>query len=384
MALWPPALAATRTRDRPTRDERSVQAPAVADLESDAGLRLAWVELDAARPAWTALAERSGSVFATWEWASLWWRHFGAGDPLIGLCSDLRDAPLGVLPLYATTRSGVRLLRFIGQGASDQLGPVSAPEAAPLATAVLAAALREREVPWDVFLAERLPREQRLEGLLPGVELTREASPIVTAPDWDSYLRSRSANFRSQLRRRERALVARHGLRYRLVTDPRRLQADLDLLFHLHEARWGRLASGALAGKRAAFHRQFAALALERGWLRLWVAEAGGRGVAVWYGFRFGGAEWYYQSGRDPAWDGSSVGFVLLAHTIREAMRDGVREYKLLRGGEPYKRRFATSDPGLVTIGLAAGARGRAALGAARAALALPPRARRPLRGLWA
>ena len=114
------------------------------------------------------------------------------------------------------------------------------------------------------------------------------------------------------------------------------------------------------------FHREFARCAFERGWLRLWFLEIDGDPVAAWYGFRFGEAESYYQSGRDPAWDRSSVGLVLLAHTIREAMGDGMREYRLLRGGESYKDRFATADPGLQTVARPRGVLGTVVLGGAR------------------
>src|SRR5207249_3746970 len=98
------------------------------------------------------------------------------------------------------------------------------------------------------------------------------------------------------------------------------------------------------------FHREFAAIAFERGWLRLWTLELDGRAVASWLGYRFQRVESYYQAGRDPALQRARIGFVLLAHTIREALRDGMTEYRLLRGNEQFKYRFATSDPGVETI----------------------------------
>ena len=85
-------------------------------------------------------------------------------------------------------------------------------------------------------------------------------------------------------------------------------------LLRLHAARWED-ASAAFEPELEAFHREFAAVALERGWLRLWICEVDGSPVAAWYGLRYAGCECFYQSGRDPAWDEHSVGFVLLAHT---------------------------------------------------------------------
>jgi CelD/BcsL family acetyltransferase involved in cellulose biosynthesis len=109
------------------------------------------------------------------------------------------------------------------------------------------------------------------------------------------------------------------------------------------------------------------------------VLEADGAPRAVWYGFRFGQMDWYYQSGRDPEWERQSVGFVLLTHTIRQAFDDGMLEYRLLRGGEEYKSRFASADPGLETLALPRGLIGRGALLAARAAASMPAGLRRRL-----
>ena len=260
----------------------------------------------------------------------------------------------------------LRVARFIGYGPADELGPVCAPDDMGAASEALERA--GPELGWDVLLAERLGSGHRIDGHT----LRRESSPVIATPTggWDEYLAQRSRNMRSQLRRKLRALERDHGVSFRLANDPGRLQEDMESLIRLHAARWGPGGSGALSGARAAFHREFAALALERGWLRLWLAEVDGSPIAAWYGFRFAGTESYYQSGRDPAWDRSSVGLVLLAHTIRAAMDDGMREYRLLRGGEAYKDRFATGDPGVETVAAGRGA----AVGALAAKLPGPLR----------
>jgi CelD/BcsL family acetyltransferase involved in cellulose biosynthesis len=333
-------------------------------------------ELEAVREEWQDLGERSGNVFATWEWAEAWWRHFGEGEPLVALARGEGGECAALVAVELRRRGPLRVARFVGHGPSDELGPISAP-GDPRGTEALLELHKGSERRWDVLLAERMPTGAGSEKL-GGRILLREESPIVEAPEggFEGFLASRSRNFRSQVRRKERKLLER-GLTYRLGDDPERLEVDMRTLGELHEQRWGAEGSGALRHRRAAFHLDFARAALERGWLRLWLAEVEGKAVAAWYGFRFGGAEWYYQSGRDPDWDKDSVGLVLLAHTIREAFDDGLRTYRLLRGGEPYKDRFATSDPGLETVVAGRGALGAAAERSAGAALRL----RRALRG---
>ena len=212
--------------------------------------------------------------------------------------------------------------------------------------------------------------------------MQREASPLIDiGQGWDAYLKSRSSNLRSQLGRKERKLQREHGLAYRLATGET-LERDMHSLFRLHGTRWGSEVSSAFAGARESFHLDFAASALERGWLRLWIAEVDDdRAVAAWYGFRFAGEELYYQSGRDPEWDRSSVGLVLLAHTIRAAAQDDISTYRMLRGGESYKDRFATGNQPVVTMATARRPLGRASVRTVRAASSWGP-TRRVLSGL--
>lgn len=341
-------------------------------------MELRAVSLESLEDEWVRLGTVSGNIFSTWEWASVWWRHFGQGKrALTALLRAPGGEAVAILPLYCRFERPVKVARFIGHGAGDELGPICAPLEERGYPALLASA-NHPEVGWDALLAEQMPVASGRADALGGRVLLRESSPVIDIDgrSWDEYLATRSSNFRSQVRRKERKLVREHGLTYRLSDDPDRLQDDMSTLFSLHAARWGGESSGALAGARAGFHRAFAAVAQERGWLRLWLAEVDGEAKAAWYGFRFGGADWYYQFGRDPAWERASIGLVLLAHTIREAAQDGQRQYRLLRGGEAYKDRFATGNPGLVSAVVAHGARGRLAVTAALAGLALP----KPLR----
>jgi CelD/BcsL family acetyltransferase involved in cellulose biosynthesis len=318
--------------------------------------------LDSVPEDWARLAEASGNIFATWEWNSLWWKHFGRGrELLLTGCRDGAGALVAILPLYLSTERPLRVIRFLGHGQGDHLSPICAPADREAAALAFREAL-DRET-FDLFLGDKM---EGWTDALGGRTLRRTGSPVLRfdGQSWEELLASRSANFREQVRRRERKLGREHELSFRFCDDPERLDEDLGVLFRLHLARWAD--TGAWYSPAAeAFHREFAARALERGWLRLWLLELDGRPAAAWYGFRFGGAELYYQAGRDPEWERGSVGFVLLAHSIRAAMGDGMDEYRFLEGSEAYKYRFASEDEGLETIAIPRGLRGRAAVLAA-------------------
>jgi CelD/BcsL family acetyltransferase involved in cellulose biosynthesis len=324
--------------------------------------------LDAARQEWTSLASSTKNIFATWEWISVWWKHFGRSKTLlVSACRSEDGRMSALLPLYLWQRHPFRIVRFLGHHGGDQLGPICLADHRPAVADALGRALSHWRA--DVFVGERLACEEGWSSLLPAKELAKEASPVLrfSSATWEDFLRSRSRNFREQARRRERKLAEGHVVRYRLANDPQRLERDLDTLFALHRARWG--GRGTSFSTREAFHRDFAACALDQGWLRLWFLDVDGEPRAACYGLRFGDVESFYQSGRDPSWNPYSVGFIILLHSIREALADGMTEYRLLRGEEPYKYRFANEDHGLETIAITRNRSSRLALMVAAATI---------------
>jgi CelD/BcsL family acetyltransferase involved in cellulose biosynthesis len=314
---------------------------------------------------WRRLAERAGHVFATREWLGTWWRHHGrAGSALVGVASA-DGVPVAIVPLHVWWRRGLPVVRFAGHGPSDCLGPVCAPLSDPGAAAAVRAATAAVPLRRFVLLAEHVAGGQGFAALVGARPLYGESSPVLRfeQPTWDEFLQARGRNFRQQARRFPRKLAELGPVSHRLADDPDRLQRDMDSLFALHRARWDGAETPFL--RAATFHREFAAQALARGWLRLRFLEVAGRPVAALYGFRFAGSESAYQTGRDPALRDHPVGFVLIAHAVREALGDGAGEFRLLRGGAAYKDRFATTDPGLETSAIARGGAARAVLAAA-------------------
>jgi CelD/BcsL family acetyltransferase involved in cellulose biosynthesis len=318
--------------------------------------------LAALREDWGRLAVASGNVFSTWEWADVWWRHFGQGrEPAVVALTRPHGTVAAIVPLYRFTSRPVGIARLIGHGPADQLGPICAPEDLDEVTGVLPSAIAAAGC--RAALLERLPGDRPWAATLGGRVLAAEPSPVlaIEAGTWDDLLAGWSANRRGQARRLERKLEREHDHRYVATADAESLDGDLDILFRLHRARWGEQ-SAFIADEP--FHREFARTALERGWLRLWRMEIGGAPVAAWYGLRFAGALSYYQAGRDPSWEETAVGLALLLRTIRSAVEEGAAEYRFLRGDEAFKARYATHDPGIVSIGAGLGRSGRSLVAA--------------------
>ena len=361
-------------------------AEVAAELGSDEALQADW----------RRLAEAQGNAFITPEWYRAWARHYG--DDATTAIVAVRDAGgtlRGVLPLAVSGGGRTRRWGFGGANLGDLFSPACAPgdetEVARAAADALADAAVvvldnvEADAAWVSALAgpsggRGLAVSAYRDNSLPRIDLE--------AGGWDEYMAGRSRNLRSQIRRKTRALERDHGLGLRLA-DAATLDADLETFFRLHEARWeNRGGSGSLNERTRAFHGDFAAAALERGWLRLWTLELEEEPAASWYGWSIGGAYCYYLAGFDPRFGDLSVGFVLLAHTIRAAADEGCATYELLLGEESYKARFATAErPVQTAVLVKRGHPMRALLGAEvglwRLGRRLSPEARDRARGVY-
>jgi CelD/BcsL family acetyltransferase involved in cellulose biosynthesis len=345
--------------------------------------------------AWRRLAEGRENPFLTPEWfrTSLEAYPDERPHPIVWR----RDGEVrGVLPLVAVSRGPLRLLRFAGARRADWMGPACAPaDERAMAEAVALLLARERSA-WSAIRLDRVDAgcswpaalgQVPAGGLSVAPRLREDVLPYIEFDErgYEGYLADRSRNFRSQLGRRRRKLEREHDLRFRVTESVADLDADLDTFFALHDERWASRGGTSSQDSAARRHlRLFAAAALERGWLRLWFAEADDAPAAAWYGWRIGGRYCYALAGLKQAFEASALGTVLLSHTIEQAAAEGAAVYDLMWGDEGYKARFETGRRQAGSWMLSphhhpAGIVIAAAVGSRRALDRLPPAAKRPL-----
>lgn len=324
--------------------------------------------LENIREEWDPLSVASGNVFSTYEWISIWYLHFGASAQPLTVTSRGRTGQLvAVLPLFVRRQGPLRVVRFAGTGPADQLGPVSGPAHRQAAAVALRGALGRSPVRWDAFLGTQLAVDDGWAEFIGGHVVRHQPNPVLRpgGDRWDRALVRSGSTLPRDLRGQERALARDHALRYRFTDDAERLPKDLDRLFALHRSGWQRETP---FSSNEAFHREFAAAAFARGWLRLRFLELDGEAVAASYALRYAGRESGYQFGRDPRSPHASLAMLMLMHTVSRAFQEGVTEYAFLRGAEPHRYVFANSDAGLATVAIGHGAVGAVAVGARRAA----------------
>lgn len=313
--------------------------------------------LEALAPAWDRLHAAGGarSAFAGAPWLVGWWREVGRprGHALHTLVARDGADVVALLPAY---RAG-RVLRTLGDTwvGSEHLdvlvAPARAPEAAPALVRALAAdpaldALELVDVAEGGLLARAVVSEP---GLIARVDGPWQVLPYLPLPGsaraWEASL---SSNMRYNVRRKLRRLADAHPqATLRTVTRAEALPEALERLFQLHALRWESKgqAGNFVRPEVRAFHHRVGPELLARGVLRLYQLDLGeGRVAATLYCLRSGGRELYLQAGMDPAYEGVSAGFCIMAKVIAAAADDGVTEFDFLRGTEGYKTHWATAE----------------------------------------
>src|SRR5436190_17071077 len=237
-------------------------------------------ELELLRDEWNELLSESSADchFLTWEWMTSWWRHLG-GERTLRVV-EVREGNRLIAVAPFTILHG--RVEFMGAGTvgSDYLDLIVRRES-------------EREVIEAVARnLEALGHHLRLSHFLPGSVVHRLAERLRTrgyrvferrinvcpfmnlaGQNWDSFLSSLGRRHRENIRRRIRKLPA--DASFRRTATQEDLRKNLASLISLHNQRWDpRGGSDALRdGHVQAFHRDFAAVALDRGWLRLFVLD---------------------------------------------------------------------------------------------------------------
>lgn len=352
-------------------------------------LRVEWGELLA--------ASDSDCLFLTWEWLYMWWIHVGRHRSLSIIAVRSRSRLVAIVPLTATRAwigpVAFPIFEFAGSGTvgSDYLDWVvrrgfesEVVDAVSQFLNDASASLRLSRIAAESSIATLLAPRLTQQGWM-SVTSANDVCPFIDLSEgsWDRYLQTVGSSHRYNIKRRIRNLMRDHDVVIEYPQTDEERRAALECVIRLHLQRWaGRGGSDAFDDEDIIrFHHEFTALAQKRGWLRLMVLYVDGRAAAAFYGFRYGRTFSFYQSGFDAAFVSSSVGLVMIAMTVQDAIREGATEYDFLHGDESYKFLWTKTVKQLLRLELyPPGRLGRMHHNAARVTAATKQLAKRVLR----
>jgi peptidoglycan/xylan/chitin deacetylase (PgdA/CDA1 family)/CelD/BcsL family acetyltransferase involved in cellulose biosynthesis len=308
--------------------------------------------LDRLEAGWNELLDGSTSnnIFLTWEWLRPWWSVHGRGGDLCILAAyDDAGVLRGIAPLRRNTacryRQTVPSIAFLGDGSndSDYLDFIAAAGWEAPVFEAFRGSLEEELKQGTVLLLNEIPETsvslslfRKLAESKSRILIEKEvACGTVRLPAaWEGFLDMLKPRFRTKVRSVLRNLEARREVRFGFAQTPAEVERLLPILYDLHTRRWAEVGKPGVFGQpgKRDFYAKLSARLLERGWLRFSWLEWNGTVLACQYGFVYQGVYSQLQEGYEPNSEHWNTGIGLRAWSIRELIRQGVREYDFLGG----------------------------------------------------
>ena len=350
----------------------ALDAPAAGGLRLE---RLAAVsDLAAVRDEWDAFVEECRSdIYFTVDWLQAWWTHYGAGASFEGLV--VRDGERIVAALPFCVRRvwagpvPVRLARFVG---ADSTLPVFTPAVAGgFEEAALALALDRLlgGCGCDAVSLSPLAGESPLAGAAESVAAAAGfalARSDATGPhtvfrlpgSFDAYMQTLSRSQRQSHQRYLRQLHRRHEISFRTVSGEEAI-AYFERFVALHAEHWRPQGKSGHFGdwpRSEAFNRELVARMAANGRARFYEIAAGGRPIAIEYGFVLGERSFWRLPARDvdPELQKLRLGRLSLAEMFRVLIEDGRTSVEAGPGHYEYKLRLGADEHPLRRVVIAA------------------------------
>jgi len=300
-------------------------------------------EFDKLRPEWIGLWQRlsTATPFQSPMWILPWWRAFGAGE-LHTIVTRSGASIETLAPLFVLREDDESLGMIVGSGNTDYCDILGSADPVMQALPDINCQM------WD--FQQLRPTSALLHATPPdgwsdnvGEHEICPVLPIEGAGDELQNLIS--THFRKKLRYYRRSLERLGSVSVETPT-AKTLDAFMEALFTLHAARWQRRGlPGMLATDvDQSFHRDAACAMLDAGVLRMYATRVDDRIVAIFYGFASHGTTYYYLSGYDPELEKLSIGTLIVAHALEQAVREGGKVFDFLRGAEEYKYTWGAKD----------------------------------------
>lgn len=313
-------------------------------------------EFDTLEAEWSQLADDCTytTVFQTYEWNRVWWRHFGKafGRSLnILILRDEQNKLIGLAPLFTSFwySTPLRRLSFIGTGASDYLDIIAKNGCEEFVVKSIYDFISHMPG-WQIGdlqqlredgLLRQYPPTQFGSSLIYVLDALQEPCPYLPLGDWQWVLAGMGKKTRYNIGYYDRSLQKLHDVEFGWANE-QNVDDEMSHLFELHQRRWNkRWLPGVFGNNKVQnFHRNIAKSFLKKDWLRLYYLHLDGVTEACIYCFSFRERICYYQGGFEPTLAKLSLGTVLTSRAMQSAIEDGKTQFDFLRGDEPYKAKW--------------------------------------------
>ena len=327
-----------------------------------------WSQLAPLRYAWDHFVEtHAGDVFTTFDWCSIWWKHYGHGRRLEVYVFTEKAELVGILPLFRETlRIGPVQLRAIRVVGCDHSPATCDVVIADGHQQEVISGLRDRlcpgrSEPWDLFHIGPLPGYRKdvkslQEDLAGSFGLSanvtvRECGPhtVFKLPSSSaSFASHMSKNMRTGIKKETRRLYRRHRVTVSYATGRRQIVEAFQRLVTLHDRQWQAKGLRGYFGewpRSESFYLDIAQAHAARGRTILQKIHAEDEPLSVLFALRFGKSVHALLYGRssEKRWNFCSPGRFAVWTLIRNAIAAGMQRVDALRADYDHERRMGAT-----------------------------------------
>lgn len=309
------------------------------------------------RNEWDELLNRYNisNVFLSTSWQELWWNEFGEGNLTILSCSNGQEV-IGIAPFHITNSS----VRFLGDtDLFDYHDFIIAPGNELLFYQKIIEWLNTKDV--NEVILPSIPANSTALNFLSEVAekegweciiKNEDVCPKIELPSsWEDYLLSLRKKDRHELRRKFRRLENFGSSEIITLSTHNEISNNMDSFFYLmRESRSDK--DMFLTSEREHFFRNMADKLSQEQLITLSLLYVESKIAAATICFDYKDTRFLYNSGFDHEYDNLSVGLLLKASCIRDAIEQKFKYFDFLRGDEPYKYHLGGIDQEIFSITL--------------------------------
>ena len=286
------------------------------------------------------------TLFLTPQWQKVWWDTFGDGRTMCGFSYPFPDGASGngAAAIASLAKSGDTVAFMGSQDTFDYNDfPIRPGHEEGFYKALLECmeeqdcrmlrldSLRESSPTLELF-----PEMARGQGYTVDIEQEDVTSGIDLPGTWDEYLGLLNKKDRHELRRKLRRMDSQTDWKWYSISEPAQVKERLsEFITLMRQSRTDK--DEFMTPERERFFYNITQRMAELGQLQLYFLDMDGSSVATSLCFDYGGSRLLYNSGYDPEYGYFSVGLLLNAMCLKDAIERGIAYFDFLRGPEPYK-----------------------------------------------
>jgi hypothetical protein len=295
--------------------------------------------------------------FLSYEWTKAWWSHLCPTASLFLLTVHSEGQLVGVAPLRLEQKWGFRILRFIGDGRSDYLGFLVAPDHEGIEKLLLNYLYRCCDS-WDLAIFRQLcdvytnlSSIKFFDGMGYAENNGKLAPYLSSVKSWKDLCSSGPWQLR-HAGQMARKFLLKGGTVKRVTGSDTHIVAEQITFIEAHSWKYRTEAAKFQTKQERGLLKQILVTLGRRDGLEVWLAYNDSQPIAYQLNFLTPERVCYYQSAYHKSYGRYYPGGVLQFHAIKRAWHEGLREFDFMLGDEQWKSTWTNGKRLLKNVAL--------------------------------